>query len=76
MGVKKMQNVRLYLEELSCPDCANKIEMVLNKTEGVNEANVHYTTSKADVEYDPDEITLDDLKKAVGKTGYQVEKTK
>lgn len=71
-----MQKIKLYLEELSCPDCANKVEQVLNKTEGVKKADVHYTTSKANVEYDPDKISPDGLKKAVAKTGYQVEKTK
>lgn len=71
-----MQKIKLYLEELSCPDCANKVEQVLNKTEGVKKADVHYTTSKANVEYDPHKISPDGLKKAVAKTGYQVEKTK
>jgi len=71
-----MKKIKLYLEELSCPDCANKVEMVLNKTEGVKKADVHYTTSKANVEYDPDKIDIAGLKKAVAKTGYQVEKTK
>ena len=71
-----MKKIKLYLEELSCPDCANKIEQVLNKTEGVIKADVHYTTSKANVEYDSDKIDLSGLKKAVAKTGYKVEKTK
>lgn len=71
-----MQKIKLYLEELNCPDCANKIEQVLNKTEGVTKADVHYTTSKANVEYDPDIIEPAGLKKAVAKTGYKVERTK
>ncbi|TDO89269.1 heavy-metal-associated domain-containing protein [Halanaerobium saccharolyticum] len=71
-----MKKIKLYLEELSCPDCANKVEQVLNKTEGVKKADVHYTTSRANVEYDPDKINSDGLKKAVAKTGYEVEKTK
>ena len=71
-----MKKIKLYLEELNCPDCANKIEQVLNKTEGVNKADVHYTTSKANVEYNADKIEISDLKKAVAKTGYKVEKTK
>jgi len=71
-----MKKIKLYLEELSCPDCANKIEQVLNKTEGVKKADVHYTTSKANVEYDPEKIEVAGLKKAVAKTGYKVERTK
>ena len=71
-----MKKIKLYLEELNCPDCANKVEQVLNKTKGVKKANVHYTTSKANVEYDQEKINTAGLKKAVAKTGYKVEKTK
>ena len=71
-----MKKIKLYLEALDCPDCANKIENILNKTEGVNKADVHYTTSKANVEYDSAKIDPSGLKKAVAKTGYKVEKTK
>jgi Cu+-exporting ATPase len=68
-----MKKVKLYLEDLSCPDCANKIGKVLNKLEGVDSADVHYTTSKANVEYDEDKVSIADLKDAVADTGYSVE---
>ncbi|AGB41172.1 cation transport ATPase [Halobacteroides halobius DSM 5150] len=69
-----MKNVSLYLEDLACPDCAQKIGQILNKQEGVAEAEVHYTTSKAKVEFDEDKVTIDDLKKAVASTGYHVQR--
>ena len=68
-----MSDVKLYLEDLSCPDCAKKIEKVLNKTVGVNNAKVHYTTAKANVEFDNEKVSIEGLKKAVAKTGYQIE---
>jgi copper chaperone len=71
-----MKKVKLYLDELNCPDCANKIGKVLNKTKGVEKAEVHYTTAKANVEYDEEEIDIEGLKKAVAKTGYQVKRTR
>jgi Cu+-exporting ATPase len=67
-----MQKKKLYLEDLSCPDCAKKIEQVLNKTEGVNEAEVFFATGKANVEYDEDKISVEGLKDAISTTGYQV----
>mgnify|MGYP000471041156 CR=1 FL=1 len=67
-----MKNTKLYLEDLSCPDCANKIQKVLNKTEGVKNAEVHFTTGKANVEYDEQEISIEEMKDAVSTTGYQV----
>jgi|AntRauTorckE6833_2_1112554.scaffolds.fasta_scaffold00247_23 Cu+-exporting ATPase len=71
-----MRKVKLYLEDLSCPDCAKKIEKILNKTEGVNKADVHFTTGKANVEYDPESINIEGLKDAVSTTGYQVIKVR
>ncbi|SJZ62796.1 cation transporter [Selenihalanaerobacter shriftii] len=69
-----MKNKKLYLKDLACPDCAQKVEKILNKQTGVREAKVHYTTSKAKVEFNEDEITIDELKKAVATTGYEVER--
>jgi len=71
-----MKKVKLYLEDLSCPDCAKKIEKILNKTEGVNKADVHFATGKANVEYDPENINVEGLKDAVSTTGYQVIKVR
>jgi Cu+-exporting ATPase len=71
-----MRKVKLYLEDLSCPDCAKKIEKILNKTDGVENADVHFTTGKANVEYDPENINVDGLKDAVSTTGYQVIKVR
>lgn len=71
-----MKKVKLYLEDLSCPDCAKKIEKILNKTDGVNKADVHFTTGKANVEYDPENINVEGLKDAVATTGYQVIKVR
>jgi len=67
-----MKNTKLYLEDLSCPDCANKIQKVLNKTEGVKNAEVHFSTGKANVEYDEQEVSIEEMKDAVSTTGYQV----
>jgi Cu+-exporting ATPase len=67
-----MKNTKLYLEDLSCPDCANKIQKVLNKTEGVKNAEVHFSTGKANVEYDEKEVSIEEMQDAVSTTGYQV----
>ena len=35
-------------------------------------AEVHFATAKANVEYDENEVTIEDMKDAVSTTGYQV----
>lgn len=71
-----MKNTKLYLEDLSCPDCAKKIQKVLNKTKGVENAEVHFATGKANVEYDENEVSIEKMKDAVSTTGYQVIKVR
>ena len=44
---------------------------VLNRKEGV-EANVNLTTEKASINYDPDMVTIEDIKETIERLGYQV----
>ena len=71
-----MKKVKLYLEDLSCPNCAEKIEGVLNQTDGVEEAEVHFATAKANVKYDEEMVSIAEMKDAVSETGYQVIKVR
>ncbi|HSL93380.1 MAG TPA: heavy metal-associated domain-containing protein [Bacillota bacterium] len=64
--------VTARLEQLSCPDCANMIERVVNKQKGVQSAEVRYTTNKLIITFDKSLIGWDDIEKAIGKLGYAV----
>lgn len=41
-----------YKIEVDCPNCAAKMEMAVNKTEGVKEANVNFMLLKMKVEFE------------------------
>ncbi len=62
----------IQMEELVCPMCAQKIEKALQKTEGVQSAEVLYNASKAKVEFDETQTTLDHLKEIITSLGYVV----
>lgn len=62
----------IQMEELVCPMCAQKIEMALQKADGVLSATVLYNASKAKVEFDETKITLDELKNIITGLGYVV----
>lgn len=68
-----MENIVLKVKDLACPDCAAKIGEVLKRQKGVEDAKVSFMTGKLDLSYDPDTITIDQVKKTVGKLGYVVE---
>ncbi|NLN16408.1 MAG: heavy-metal-associated domain-containing protein [Firmicutes bacterium] len=67
-----MKTVRLRLEELACPTCAQKIGQVLEREKGVHSARVAYATATATVEYDPELIDLDRITQVIAKLGYKV----
>jgi len=52
--------MRTYKIDVDCANCANKMEEAANKTEGVKQAKVSFTTLKMNVEfednYDPKEV--------------------
>lgn len=67
-----MVKITARLEQLSCPDCANMIERVVQKQKGVESAEVRYTTNKLIVTFDRSSVSWDDIEKAIGKLGYTV----
>ena len=64
----------LKITGMSCAACASKIEKKLSKLGGISKANVNLTTEKATVDYDPAEIKVSEMIKAVESLGYGAEK--
>lgn len=67
-----MAKVTLKLSDLACPDCARKIGETLERHNGVQSAKVLFMSSQVKVDYDPQVVTVDELKSSVQKTGYKV----
>ncbi|KIL80295.1 heavy metal translocating P-type ATPase [Bacillus badius] len=55
---------------MTCAACAARIEKRLNKLEGVNQATVNFALESVLVVYNPDEVTMSDMKEAIRKLGY------
>ncbi|MDD4623772.1 MAG: heavy metal translocating P-type ATPase [Bacilli bacterium] len=58
------------LRNLECPNCANKIEVALNKVNGVTFANVNFTTTTLKIEYDE---SIKDIEMIINKTVHLYE---
>lgn len=67
-----MKTVRFQLEVLTCPSCINKIEGVLKKEDGVENAKVLFNSSKVKVDYKEDKTSSDKLAGLIEKLGYPV----
>ena len=57
---------------MACVVCAANVENTLRKLWGVNSATVTLSTRTVLVDYDPDVITLDDMKREVSNAGYDL----
>lgn len=60
---------------MHCPSCAMLIEMTLKKEPGVESAQADYGKATTEITYDPDIISVDDIKAKVLDLGYTVEET-
>ncbi|GAA0775269.1 heavy metal translocating P-type ATPase [Clostridium subterminale] len=72
-GVKK--NVKTYdfkIEGMTCSACANRIERVTKKLEGVENSTVNFATEKLTIKVDEDKISYGDIRAAVDKAGYKL----
>lgn len=58
---------------MTCAACANRVEKRLNKLEGVNGATVNFALESATVDFNPDEINVNEMKSAITKLGYKLE---
>ncbi|KAA6447414.1 copper-exporting P-type ATPase CopA [Bacillus atrophaeus] len=67
------EKAEFQIAGMTCAACANRIEKRLNKTEGVSSAPVNFALETVAVEYNPKEVTINDLKETIAKLGYQLE---
>ena len=65
-----MANLRLKITGMSCAHCQMSVEKALAKVPGVFGAVVDLKGASAEVDYDDDTATIEELTAAVAKAGY------
>lgn len=64
--VKKTLNV----DGMTCASCAQTVEKVAKKLQGMSQVSVNLATEKMTVEYDPSVLNFSDITRAVADAGY------
>lgn len=72
-GDKQLVQLDLAIEGMTCSSCAKAVEEALKKVEGVENASVNLTRSTAFVEFHPNHVDIDVLKRAVQLAGYDAQ---
>lgn len=69
---KDMRNYTFKVEGMSCSACANRVERITKKIDGVESANVNFATEKLTVRVDAEKVRYSDIKLAVDKAGFKL----
>ena len=69
-----MKYEKLKITGMTCSACANRVERVVGKLEGVSNANVNFANEILSVKYDNDKVNSSEIEKAIEKAGYGVQK--
>ena len=67
-----MEKKTIAILGMMCAGCSARVEKRLNELDGIQTAAVSLPTRTALVEYDPKQITLQQMKDEIGKIGYDM----
>ncbi len=62
----------LKIGGMSCVSCENRIERTLNQTTGIEKAMVSYSNGTAQISYDSNIITIDDIVRVIEDLDYEI----
>ena len=69
---KDMRDYTFKVEGMSFSACANRVERITKKIDGVESANVNFATEKLTVRVDAEKVRYSDIKLAVDKAGFKL----
>jgi Cu+-exporting ATPase len=68
-------NLTLPITGMTCASCVSHVEVALKELSGVKQVIVNLATNKANLVYDPKQVGLADMQRAVESVGYSVPTT-
>ncbi|PTI92676.1 heavy metal translocating P-type ATPase [Staphylococcus simulans] len=66
-----MEKAEFKISGMTCAACSSRIERVLSRTEGIDQANVNLVTEKASIEYDQSHVDMDQVFEKVKQLDYE-----
>ncbi|MDA1313582.1 MAG: heavy metal translocating P-type ATPase [Acidobacteria bacterium] len=69
------QNVDLIIRGMTCAGCVRTIERAVEAVPGVAKADVNLATGTASVEYEPSRVSVETIRSAVDRAGYEARET-
>lgn len=66
-----MKKVLLKIGGMTCSACSSGLEKYLSKQDGIKSASVNLVMNNANIEYDDEKLSLQDVEKFVDKAGFE-----
>ncbi|MBI4596436.1 MAG: heavy-metal-associated domain-containing protein [Candidatus Tectomicrobia bacterium] len=66
-----IMKTRIAIQGMTCQHCQMTVQKGLSSLKGVSSVEVHLKENNAEVGYDPDQITVPDLKAKIVALGYK-----
>lgn len=67
-----METVTFNVPTLSCGACSDKIQENVREIKGVTNSSIDLKSQQLKVEYNPSDISPEEIKKHISKMGYEV----
>ena len=68
-----MKEITLKIEGMHCTGCSNRLEKVLNNTDGIEKAEVNFEQKEATITYNESQTNIDKIKEAIQDAGFRGE---
>lgn len=69
---KNLETLDLDVIGMECINCANSIKTYLEKTDGVSNVNINFSSEIANISFNPEKIQITEIKSIIKKLGYDV----
>ena len=67
-----LSDLTLPISGMTCASCVSHVEGALKELPGISNVVVNLATNKANLSYDPQQVKLDDMRRAVEDVGYAI----
>ncbi|MBM7649791.1 Cu+-exporting ATPase [Bacillus ectoiniformans] len=69
---QEIKEATLPITGMTCSACAVRIEKGMKKMDGVEDASVNFALERTSIKYDPNQVSIADVKKKINDLGYDV----
>lgn len=70
---KKMKTAKLKVVNVVCGGCSSKLERMLSRIDGIENATIDVVSETLTIEYDPNLVELSQIKEKFIEMGYDIE---